>query len=687
MVADLYIFWAYLYDVADNFEKAEYVFQKGRDAKAEPRDALEQAHRQFGFSMSQRLLHKDRYRDNFLSTMEERRNALTSLRTHRQQVGSVRTGAAIKSHAPGRVDQNHRPGIGNQRSMSRERVSIFVDGASGYQPAPQAVASKSIVQLIMDSSRKQENLREPGPWSKAGAKQSTAMFSPSQASMPSFPILEDMELDSNDVREPIPMSISENNYAKPIKLPVGFVSHNEPLTPFPTLFFIEEPIADNAFPAYDKCMVFPKPEQSFSIEELGAYRWFKNRRISNTFTKEQDLVWANDPSVGIRLYPQYAVENDSQEDWITERFIPDEIIEQGKARFAFDIETIYPKESTKELTLEDRLFAKFQRGEMAHQQIKPEPEPEIEQTLFEATWMDLMDETMPVQGRQSIAKGAIRKSVVPGGRKSIFPMPEDRSRRSIATHALIPQSQDQTSKNVESSQSPLIDRVIHPIVEEESFSAAPDTEPIVEIPRTNNPNPIVPALSSFAIFEDPDPPKEKNLFKAPIAPDECPLPTRLPLTTKMVAREPEEPPLPPIEPEEAAGGTATGSYQNPNETCFSTQQFMFFIKAQSVSTPKANKQRKENVDITSPTAYVSATSAVIEPTPEFVSPPTAVTTTETPETMDVAQAVADISPSQPARQLSTIMETTESTTQMSSSSERESDSTSKTISRPGKRKC
>lgn len=719
MVADFYIFWAYLYDVADNFEKAEYVFQKGRDAKAEPREALELAHNQFGFSMSQRLLHKDKYREGFMSTMEQRRNALTSLRTHRgHQVGSVRIGSAIKSHAPGRVDQHHRPGLGNQASISNERVSVFVDGARGYHPAPHAVAPKSIVQLIMDSSRKQENLREPGPWSKAGAKQSTTMFARSQNSAPSFPILEDMEVDFVERLDLIPMSIRENNYSKPISLPAGFVSRNESLTPFPTAFFIEEPIVPNSYSAYDKCMVFPKPDKSFSIEELGAYRWFKKRGICNAFTDEQDLVWSNEPSVGIRLYPQFAANNDPQEEWITERFIPDDF--NGKARFSFDITMIYPQDSNEELTLEDILFAKFQKGEMAFQQMPPDPEPELEQTLFAASSMDLMDETMPVQGRQSIARGAIRKSVVPGGRKSIFPMPEERSRKSIVTIPVcLPIQPLIATKRIEEPLKSLqsLDREIHPIVEEESSpenvptsctTARVDPNPAlkpslpfvifedVKVTQTMT-NTVEPAVckaavvdqppikstSPFVIFEDSEPlkVKEKHVFKTPIAPSECP-PPRLALVNKVLPREPEEPAL---EPEEAAGGATIGSNLNPNETCFSTQQFMFFIKAQSVSTPKANKQRKDNIDTSSPTSYVPVTTtANTPPAPQFISPQQATTAPESGESVDAAQAVADTSPPQPARQLSTIMETTESTTQMSSSSERDSDSTSRTISRPGK---
>lgn len=106
MLADLYLCWAHYHDYCDNFEKAENVYRKGLDARAQPIEQLEQAHRQFGFSMSQRILHKDEdSRQQFRSTMDEQRMALTSLRAYKHKhVGSIRTGAAIRHHNPGKFN-------------------------------------------------------------------------------------------------------------------------------------------------------------------------------------------------------------------------------------------------------------------------------------------------------------------------------------------------------------------------------------------------------------------------------------------------------------------------------------------------------------------------------------------------------------------------------------------------------
>jgi hypothetical protein len=107
MVSDLYIAWAYYFDIMDNFKQAESVFRKGLDAGAQPYDELVQAHKSFSFSISQRIIYNDEEsKEQWRSTMAEQRNALTSLRAHKKKhVGSIRTGGVVKSYTPGNVNQ------------------------------------------------------------------------------------------------------------------------------------------------------------------------------------------------------------------------------------------------------------------------------------------------------------------------------------------------------------------------------------------------------------------------------------------------------------------------------------------------------------------------------------------------------------------------------------------------------
>lgn len=417
MVADLYICWAYYYDIANNFERANAVYRMGLDARAEPFDQLEQAHQQFGFSMSQRLLNKDdNFNKNFLASMEERRYALTSLRSHRRKhVGSIRTGGAIKSHEPGRIQQ-HRS---NLASSSNTKIQVYEENSPNdhqfRHPADVMTMPPptSVVHSIMDSSKKKENIREPGPW--ANAKKSTSstnkVFTNTNITT-AFPIMVDMDVTCNPLSPiPLPVDMHAIGFIQPRK----FSPRNLPfLTEFDVPYFVEEEIPAGVVAAYDKIMLFPKPTKSFSIEELSAYKWFKKNRITNAFTAEQDKLWQNNFEVGIRLPPQFCPKNESQDEFLVERYIEDESNLCPTRKFCFKFSQLYLPSEIHEHSNEELLFKKWQNGRMASQ-LKEEPSP----------LSDSMDETVMIKGRQSICHGATRKSIVPGGRKSIMPMTDD----------------------------------------------------------------------------------------------------------------------------------------------------------------------------------------------------------------------------------------------------------------------
>lgn len=107
MVADFYIAWAYCYDLVGNTRKADEVFRRGIACRAQPFEDLQEAHQHFGFSVAQRFMYKDddNIKEETNRQLYERRLALTSLRGHKrkQLVGSIRTGAAVKSVMPGTV--------------------------------------------------------------------------------------------------------------------------------------------------------------------------------------------------------------------------------------------------------------------------------------------------------------------------------------------------------------------------------------------------------------------------------------------------------------------------------------------------------------------------------------------------------------------------------------------------------
>jgi checkpoint serine/threonine-protein kinase len=150
--ADLYIAWSYYYDAINNFKETEAVFRRGNeisaskhvnfsncssvvglDAFAQPYDELVQAHQNFSLSMSKRLLYDDELsKRQFQSDMEEKRQALTSLRGHKKKyVGSLRTGSVVKSENPGVVNQENIPRNAQQGTsqfavLEDDRVSNFI---------------------------------------------------------------------------------------------------------------------------------------------------------------------------------------------------------------------------------------------------------------------------------------------------------------------------------------------------------------------------------------------------------------------------------------------------------------------------------------------------------------------------------------------------------------------------------
>ncbi|XP_073819567.1 mitotic checkpoint serine/threonine-protein kinase BUB1 beta-like [Musca autumnalis] len=161
MVSDFYIAWAYCYDLVNNTRKADEIFRRGIACRAQPLEELQEAHQHFDFTVAQRLMYKDY--DNVQEEpniqIQERRQALSSLRGHRRRqiVGSIRTGAAVKSHAPGTI----RTETTKSHNRSNVRVQVFKD-----EKATEAAANttakddgKSVLQSIIDAKREQEHVK------------------------------------------------------------------------------------------------------------------------------------------------------------------------------------------------------------------------------------------------------------------------------------------------------------------------------------------------------------------------------------------------------------------------------------------------------------------------------------------------------------------------------------------------
>lgn len=557
MIADLYLCWAHYYDYLDNFEKAESVYRKGLDARAQPIELLEQAHRQFGFSMSQRILYKDEStKREIRSTMDEQRLALTSLRAHKHRhVGSIRTGSAVKSYNPGRVDQHGASASSSRNPRLKDNRNIQVFEDNGDEPTSPIQSSTSVVQSIINSNKKQENMREPGPWNKAKIK-SHALFSGTSSTKPSFPILED-----DNLPLPIPLAEKDNNYARGIQLPVDFIRQNLPQEEFLFPLHRDDEAGKNTTYKYDKFMVFPTADKCYSLEELYAYKWFKKNNIKNNFTQTQATVWENGYGNAIRLPPHFARKNRKQDDWHPSPFNHMDDIANSQRRFGFDINLLYTENG--EFSHEEILQSKWLNGELMSQR-----DAEMEITCgFERL-------------EEVYNRNAKRRSMILGGRKSILPRKSFSPRKSInvARKSITPTEQ-QTSPSVpEKEPEPTASNAVSVptgavkrtgLPKRKSVYMPKTLETLQTIQETASP-PILrrklneteenveshhrPVVSKFNIFEDNEAEADDNMFKMPHA-----VPAQ------------------------------KSAFQEDLDGC-TTQTFNFFIKSQSISTPKVAKQ-------------------------------------------------------------------------------------------------
>lgn len=97
MVADLYIAWAHNFDLVEDFEQAEAIYQRGLDVKAAPIDRLERVYNRFKVSVAQRAIRRDEYRQEFLSDMEAQRKTFLSIYTAGWvKVRDIPTSSAVK---------------------------------------------------------------------------------------------------------------------------------------------------------------------------------------------------------------------------------------------------------------------------------------------------------------------------------------------------------------------------------------------------------------------------------------------------------------------------------------------------------------------------------------------------------------------------------------------------------------
>ncbi|XP_033246962.1 uncharacterized protein LOC117187993 [Drosophila miranda] len=357
MLADLYIAWAYCYDLSGNMRKADEILRLGLSCRAEPLEELKEAHQHFNYAVAQRMLYSDGDEANAATQeLNERRMALQSLHGQRKRssntitVGSVRTGAAVKSQMPG-VVQADAPSTSRMRNAGRN-VEVFNDENTDFNvPPPVEPEVKSSLRSIIDAARDQENLKEPVAWNKAHVKphKPGKIFGCNAAPDLAF----DIHVDEQKLP---PITNYERHIDKPFKFPPNFVAKNKPQEAWITPVTIEDEPNTNGLPCYQKCMLYPRPNLEFSPEEYRAYCFLKRRDPQHAFVLRNDEWWGTGNTLkGVRRYPNFASVSKPQPlDELDKYFKPPPV---PGLQVVFD--KLYNDEEQQEYQAEELLAAKW----------------------------------------------------------------------------------------------------------------------------------------------------------------------------------------------------------------------------------------------------------------------------------------------------------------------------------------
>lgn len=400
MLADFYIAWAYSYDLSGNMRKADEIFRLGLECRAEPLEDLKEAHHHFGYTVGQRMLYSTGEEANAVNQeLNERRLALQSLHGRRQQisnsitVGSIRTGAAVKSGLPGVVQVE--PSTTTSRRNVGRNVEVFNDeNSEGNIPISNSETEvKSSLRSIIDSACSQENIKEPVAWNKANAKRHKhgKIFGSNASPDLGF----DIHVDEQAMP---PITNYERRLEQPFRFPTNFVAKNRPQEPWVTPVTIEDEPNASGLPCYNKCLLYPRPNIEFSPEEYRAYSFLKHRNPQHPFIHRNDDWWGTGRVIrGIRCYPNFARYSKPQDLDELDKFWKPPLVPGLQVVF----DKIYNEVEQKEYQPEELLAAKW----MEKRNVTVHGDFDMEETVC------LPGNKMP--RRKSFFPSSFRKSIMP----------------------------------------------------------------------------------------------------------------------------------------------------------------------------------------------------------------------------------------------------------------------------------
>lgn len=182
--AIFYVGWAHYYDSANAFKQAESVYNLGFQASAQPYNVLEQAHKNFRFSLSQRMLYNDQ---------QSKKRSVSQLNDQRQQITTLNPSSSNQQQSPS-----------NPNYMSPSSVNPMNQPQNAYS-SPQHQTQ----QQYYDYNTSSEEQEQQPPLKKARAMEEPRAYNQNfnSSSVP------------NDLNAQIPSNEKTTEYSNPYASP------------------------------------------------------------------------------------------------------------------------------------------------------------------------------------------------------------------------------------------------------------------------------------------------------------------------------------------------------------------------------------------------------------------------------------------------------------------------------------
>ncbi|XP_069677495.1 uncharacterized protein [Periplaneta americana] len=282
--AYFYMAWAYELEKMGDNKRANHVFLEGCKNNAQPREDLEEAHKNFQLRIARHVLSGQLDID---TVNAEQRIALDKLKAHGRKknlVRNVRVGDNIQHRLPGILQPLTQHG---QQNAVNAPVKVFNDEEDNTENSEFEVVGRNHMPTVprRDVINK-ENTLEPGPWNKKFRKLHTSTTATAATHFrpqhPSFELHEDEEVQVKSV----PVKVC--NALKPRKLDDS--EFNIPMAVF-------EPEDPTKCPMYCKNKVYAGGIE-FTFEELRAIEYSKGN-----IPKRQKQAETVDPEIDVSNCP------------------------------------------------------------------------------------------------------------------------------------------------------------------------------------------------------------------------------------------------------------------------------------------------------------------------------------------------------------------------------------------------